>query len=215
MDKYQEKQLIKQAKKDPQAFGVIFEEYYEPIFGYILKRTGNAHVAQDIASETFFKALDRLWQFRWQNLSISSWLYRIAINEMNQYFRKNKKTTYSIEQLLEESGIELEDEHNLAQELLEQEQELERAIEWKKARKLISSLPEKYQEVFSLRFFEDKKIREIAEILGKREGTIKSLLSRGRAKLKDEMSKTQLKDSSRVVDTEDTISPVSKSQPNI
>ena len=177
MDINQEKQIIKQAQKDPQAFGVIFEEYYEPIFGYILKRVGNVHQAQDIVSETFFKALDRLWQFRWRNISISSWLYRIATNEINQYFRKQKKNTYSLEAMLEKSGIELQDEHDLAEEIIEQEQELERAEAWKEARKLIHELPEKYQEVLSLRFFEDKKIKDIASILNKREGTIKSLLS--------------------------------------
>ncbi|MBU2575818.1 hypothetical protein KKF64_01905 [Patescibacteria group bacterium] len=91
MEKSEEKQLIKRAKKDPQAFGAIFEEYYEPIFGYVLKRTGHVHSAQDIVSETFFKALDRLWQFKWQNVSISSWLYRIATNEVNQYYRKRTK----------------------------------------------------------------------------------------------------------------------------
>ncbi|MDZ4221245.1 MAG: sigma-70 family RNA polymerase sigma factor [Patescibacteria group bacterium] len=212
MDKSQEKQLIKQAQKDPQAFGAIFDEYYEPIFGYILKRTGNVHVAQDIASETFFKALDRLWQFKWRGLSISSWLYRIATNEISQYFRKNKKAHYSIEALLEQAGIELADERDLMEEILAQEQELERAHQWRKAAALISSLPEKYQEVLSLRYFEDKKISEIAAILGKREGTVKSLLSRGTAMLRMRMQPNQ---GGRVVDAEGAISPAPKKEPNV
>ena len=187
MTKKEEKELIARAKKDPRAFGAILEEHYEPIFGYVLKRTGHVHNAQDIVSETFFKALDRLWQFRWQNVSISSWLYRIATNEVNQYYRKNKKKHISIEELIEKSGIELQDEHNLIHEIIEQEQELESAHQWREARKHISELSEKYQEVLSLRFFEEKKISEISEILGKKEGTIKSLLSRGIAQLKNKM----------------------------
>jgi RNA polymerase sigma-70 factor, ECF subfamily len=193
MDINEEKKIIEQAQKDPIAFGVIFEEYYEPIYGYILKRTGNVHVSQDIASETFFKALDRLWQFKWRKLSISSWLYRIATNEMNQHFRKNKKVIYSVETLLEESGIELVDERDLVEEILEQEHELERALLWKKARELISDLPEKYQEVLSLRYFEDKKISEIAEILNRKEGTIKAQLSRGTVYLREKMSEKNIK----------------------
>ena len=55
MTKTEEKEIIKKAKKSPDAFGAIFEQYYEPIFGYVLKRTGNVHSAQDIVSETFFK----------------------------------------------------------------------------------------------------------------------------------------------------------------
>jgi len=209
MNKSEEKRLIQRAKKDPQAFGVIFEEYYDPIFGYILKRVGNVHVAQDIVSETFFRALDRLWQFRWRDVSISSWLYRIATNEINQHFRKERKRAYSLEAMLEQSGIELADEKDIIEEILEQERELEQAEAWRAARKLIHDLPEKYQEVLSLRFFEDKKVREIAEILGKREGTVKSLLSRGTALLREGMPKTQLNKDSGVVDNE-AISPASK-----
>ncbi|OJI06340.1 hypothetical protein BK004_04210 [bacterium CG10_46_32] len=206
MELSEQKQLIQRAKKDPQAFGVIFEEYYEPIFGYVLKRTGNVHSAQDITSETFFKALDRLWQFKWRSISISSWLYRIATNEINQYFRRQKKSTYSLEAMLEQSGIELKDEYDLMQEILDQEKELEQAREWTKARKILVGLPEKYQEVLSLRYFEDKKIAEIASILGKREGTVKSLISRGTAMLRKGMQPNQ---ESRVVGIE-TISPASK-----
>jgi len=209
MDKHQEKELVQRAKKDPEAFGAIFEEYYDPIFGYILKRTGNVHLAQDIASETFFKALDRLWQFRWRDISISSWLYRIATNEINQHFRKEKKRTYSLDAMLETSGIELADERDLLEEIMEQERELERARDWARARKLIHDLPEKYQEALSLRYFEDKKIYEIAEILGKKEGTVKSLLSRGTAMLRTRMGRTQPNNESRIVDTE-AISPASK-----
>ncbi len=179
MEISKEKELIKRAKKDPEAFGEIFEEYYEPIFGYVLKRTGNVHVSQDIVSETFFKALDRLWQFRWRNISISSWLYRIATNELSQYFRKNKKIRYSIESLLEKGSMDFQGEINLEEEIMDQEKELEMAQEWKIAKGIIDSLPEKYQDVLFLRYFEDKKISEIAEILHKKEGTIKSLLSRG------------------------------------
>jgi len=216
MDKQEEKILIKRAKRDPDAFGAIFEEYYEPIFGYVLKRTGHVHSAQDIVSETFFKALDRLWQFKWKDISISSWLYRIATNEVNQYYRKRKKTSISIEDLIEKSGIELADEHDLIDEIAKQEEELERAKSWKQARKYISELPEKYQEVLSLRFFEEKKIKEIAEILNKKEGTIKSLLSRGIAQLRSKMSdQAQLNQNKRVIDSADALSRASEKELNI
>ncbi|OIO49248.1 MAG: hypothetical protein AUJ34_01625 [Parcubacteria group bacterium CG1_02_41_12] len=210
MTKTEEKQLIARAKKNPDAFGAIFEQYYEPIFGYVLKRTGNVHSAQDIVSETFFKALDRLWQFRWQGVSISSWLYRIATNEINQYYRKRKKAHISIEELIEKSGIELQDEHDLIDEISRQEEELERAHQWRKARKYISELDKKYQEVLSLRFFEEKKINEISEILNKKEGTVKSLLSRGMAQLRGKMSKTQPNSQSRILDTRGATSPASE-----
>ncbi len=184
MNKSEEKELIWRAKRNPEAFGVIFDMYYDPIFAYVLKRTGNVHASQDIVSETFFKALDKLWQFRWQGTSISSWLYRIATNEMNQYFRRRKHSSHSLDALLEEQGFEPQDKVDLLEEIIAQERELSRAKEWQALKKRIELLSEKYQEVLTLRYFEDKKVAEIAEILGKKEGTIKSLLSRAISQLK-------------------------------
>ncbi len=184
MDMSDEKNLVARAKKDPEAFGVIFDKYYDSIFGYVLRRVGSVHIAQDIVSETFFKALNRLWQFHWRNISISSWLYRIATNEMNQHFRRQKNNPHSLDTLLKETGFEARDETDILKEILEQEYELARAKDWQKVRKQIEALPEKYQEVLTLRYFEDKKINEIAEILGKKEGTVKSLLSRAMSQLK-------------------------------
>ena len=183
VDPVDEQDLIQRAKRDPEAFGVLFDMYYDAIFGYVLKRVGNVHIAQDIVSETFFKALDRLWQFRWRGISISSWFYRIASNEINQYFRKNKHNPHSLDTLLEEQGFELPDDVDVLEEILKQEYELLQAKEWQVVRKHMEVLPEKYQEVLALRYFEDKKVSEIAEILGKKEGTVKSLLSRAVSKL--------------------------------
>jgi RNA polymerase sigma-70 factor, ECF subfamily len=186
MDISDEKRLIARARKDPAAFGEIFDAYYDPIFGYVLRRVGSVHIAQDIVSETFFKALDRLWQFRWRNVSISSWLYRIATNETNQYFRRKNKAPRSLDALLEESGFELQSEVDIEEEVLEQERELARAEDWQNVRKNIELLPEKYQEVLTLRYFENKKVREIAEIVNKKEGTVKSLLSRAVSRLREQ-----------------------------
>jgi RNA polymerase sigma-70 factor, ECF subfamily len=187
MDKPKEKELIKQAQKDPEAFGVIFDMYYEPIFNYVLRRVGKVQASQDIVSETFFKALNKLWQFKWRNISISSWLYRIAGNEVNQYFRKMKRSTHSLEIMIEENAFDPKDEIDILEEILEQEREIALHAKWQEVSKLIQKLPEKYQEVLALRFFEDRKISEIAEILGKKEGTIKSLLSRAMSKLKESL----------------------------
>jgi len=184
MNKIEEQALIKQAKHDPEAFGAIFDAYYDQIFGYILKRVGDVHLSQDIAAETFFKALDRLWQFQWRNISILSWLYRIATNETNQYFRGDRKRLYSLDKILEENNIDFPDEVNILEEVINQEKEMERAEDWIRVRKLLQKLPEKYQAVVALRYFEDKKISEIAEILGKKEGTVKSLLSRALAQMR-------------------------------
>ncbi|MGB9743589.1 MAG: RNA polymerase sigma factor [Minisyncoccales bacterium] len=171
MDLTQEKELIKKAKKEPAIFGQLYDEYYQPIFGYILKRVNDLEIAQDITSETFLKALKNLWRFRWQNKPFSAWLYRIANHEIANYFRKNKPKIISFEQVPELWLIENPSETLNYQEFLN----------WQEK---IQQLPIKYQEVIILRFYEDKSIKEVAEILKKKEGTVKSLLHRGLERLK-------------------------------
>lgn len=184
MDSNQEKELIDRAKSDPEAFGIIFDKYHSVIFGYVLRRTANVEVARDIAAETFLKAFKNLSKFRWQGVSISSWLYRIASNETVSYFRHRKYEGESLDELQEVVGFEPPDSQDLVAEILSAEKELERHQEFLRIQKLLEGLPEKYQEVIALRFFEDKKIKEVAEILNKNEGTIKSLISRGLEQLR-------------------------------
>jgi len=185
MDLSEEKELVRQARKSPDAFAQLYDHYYPRIFGYVMRRTANIEVAQDITSETFLKALGKLWQFRWRNVSFSSWLYKIASNEINQYFRKAQyKKSISLEEL-QEQGFQLPSPHDPESELMEAQQELERHQEFLEIRAKIVRLPTKYQEVVALRFFEKKQIKEIAAILGKKEGTIKSLLHRAIERLRE------------------------------
>ena len=183
----EEKELIQLAQKDPEVFAQIYAQYYPRIFEYALKRTANLQVAQDITSETFFKALRKLWQFRWRNVPFSSWLYRIATNEARQYFRKRKYHAASLDEM-RESGFEPISDGNPATEMIEAQEKLQQHADFLSCQRLISELDLKYQEVLALRFFERKEIKEIGEILGKSEGTIKSLLHRGLKKLRDQMT---------------------------
>jgi RNA polymerase sigma-70 factor (ECF subfamily) len=176
-----EKELIKRAKKDPEAFSELYEKYYSQIFGYALKRVANLEIAQDVTSETFLKALKNLWQFRWRNIPFSCWLYRIASNEIVNYFRKHKAKMIPLEKISEPVSND-----NLEIEFIEAQEELEKHQDFLRVQEKISKLHFKYQEVIVLRFFEQKQIKEIAEILGKKEGTIKSLLHRGLEKLRED-----------------------------
>jgi RNA polymerase sigma-70 factor (ECF subfamily) len=185
MDLSEEKQLVRQAQKAPDAFAELYDQYYPKIFGYVLRRTTNLEAAQDITSETFLKALRKLWQFHWHNIPFSSWLYRIATNEINQYFRKAEyKKSISMEEL-QEQGFELISPHDPESELIEAQEKLKQYQDFLEIQEKIVRLPAKYQEVIALRFFEQKKINEIAEILGKKEGTVKSLLHRAVEKLRE------------------------------
>lgn len=185
MDDHEERELVERARRDPEAFGALFDRYHPKIFGYVLRRVGDAEAAQDITADVFFRALDRLWQFRWRNLPFSAWLYRIAANGIVTHARREgRRAAVSLDALLEEHGLEPASPADLKAELEEAERALERHREFLEMRGRMEALPRAYREALALRFFEDKKLSEIAAILGKKEGTVKSLLSRGLAKLR-------------------------------
>ena len=178
----QEKELVERAQRDPKAFGELYDRYYPKIYRYVLGRTANVETAMDITSTTFFKALTELKRFRWQGVSFGAWLYRIATNEIYAHFRKEKNNVT----LMEGIAAQPADVDPLT-EVIEAEEEVEKHREFLKIQENLSKLPMKYQEVISLRFFENKEIHEIAEILGKPDGTVKSLLHRGLANLRKRM----------------------------
>ena len=173
-----EKELVEKAKSDPGAFALLYERYYSPIFSYILKRTANVEIAEDITSVVFLKVLKNIWRFKWKGIPFSSWIYKIATNEILNFYRKKKKTI-SLDKIKE-----IKSNSDLLEEIVKDQEELEKNKEFLELHKKVSQLPMKYQEVIYLRYFENKKIKEICEILGKREGTVKSLLHRGIKRLK-------------------------------
>lgn len=167
----------------PKEFAELFEQYYKPILNYTLRRTGHAETAKDLTSQTFFNAYRKFHQFQWvEGSSFSSWIYRIATNEINSYYRKGKGTI-SLDSIME-FGFDAPSQDDLQRELIEAQEQFQQAKDFLRIREALSQLSVKYQEVLALRYFEGKKILEIAEILGKREGTVKALLSRGVEKLR-------------------------------
>jgi len=180
---HEEKKLVELAKTDANAFGRLFEHYYDRIFNYALRRTGDVEVARDITAETFFKALKNMHKFTWRKVPFSAWLYRISTNEIAAYYRKGNYRTTSMEDL-QSKGFEPVSSVNLEEEIIAAERILQEQEDWLICRKAINKMPAKYRDVIALRFFADKKISEIGMILGKPEGTIKSLLHRGLDKLK-------------------------------
>jgi RNA polymerase sigma-70 factor, ECF subfamily len=188
VDRETEKKLVEEARRDPAAFGALFEEYYPKILKYTVYRTGNAEIARDITSETFFKALKNLWKFHWIGSSFSSWLYKIAGNLVIDHFRAGKFEPLSLEAALEERKMpELSSTRGLEEEIMEAQERIDRNREYMEIKSALFKLPALYQEVLVLRFIDGHKIAEICEITGKKQGTIKSLISRGVSMLKRSM----------------------------
>ncbi len=185
MDLKEEKRLVDEARSDPEKFGQLFDLYYDKIFNYCVRRVGDVAIAQDVTSTTFFKAYKKLWQFKWKGVPFVAWLYRIAGNEIKSFYRSKKNNLMSLDELREVAGFEPADETDVEQECIDAQEEVERHEKFLEVKEAIDEMDEKYREVLYLRFFEEKKIAEIGEILGKKQGTVKSLVSRGLSKLRD------------------------------
>lgn len=180
-DSEKEHQLVERAKCDIQAFGLLYDTNYTKIFNYILRRTGNVLVSQDITSEVFYKALSNIGKFKWQGIPFSAWLYRIATNEIANHYNQAKRNMLLDEDILaiaELAGDSIEIELEQAETSLQKQQDL------LSIHMIIQKLPAQYQTVIALRYFEKKGLAEIAAILGKHEGAVKSLLHRSLKKMR-------------------------------
>lgn len=177
---------IQAAQKDPSAFEPIFHKYHDQVFNYVLRRTAAVSLAQDITANTFLKALHHLPKFQWHGISLSSWLYRIATNEINQNYRKLKRTV----PLTSELAKKLRDDRKPDTAMLELEESIAKNEKFKKVCSVLAKLKLKYQTVLTLRYFENKSIREIAEILELSENTVKTHIRRGLIELRKRLWKS-------------------------
>ncbi len=178
--KEQEEALILAAKESEEGFGALYEHYFNMMFNYILKRTGDLELTQDLTSETFMKVLHYLPRYKITEVRFSSWLYRIATNQINQHFRK--KSFISIDIFLpkdEPVSTETADE-----DLKEWEEEKQKKVEFTLMMEYVKRLKPIDQSIITLRYFENRKFSEISQILELREGTVKVRMNRALTKLK-------------------------------
>jgi RNA polymerase sigma-70 factor (ECF subfamily) len=150
-----EVELVERAKTDEAAFTLLYNHYFPRIYGYIFKRTGNREVSEDVLSATFLKAFTNLKKYQSRGFSFGAWLYRIATNNLTDYYRRNKN---GAEISLEDVGDSLVGKEDSTDDLGKKQDRL--AIE-----KAFSCLPARYREVLQLRYFAELDIEEVAETL--------------------------------------------------
>lgn len=178
---------LSRIKENPEAFSELFSLYYRPIFNYIFRRTGEFDDTADIAADTFLKAFQFIDRFNYRGISIKVWLFRIATNEVNLYYRHLNKHRSVFDRSAVPGAQQWrqylqEDRENF-------EKELHQHKQFMSILQNLKRLPLKYQEVIALRYFEGKDNKEVAEILDTKEGTVKSILSRGLDKLRIECNR--------------------------
>lgn len=145
------------------AFNLLVRKYQERLYWYIRKIVVDHDDANDVIQNTFIKAWRSLEKFR-GDAGLYTWLYRIATNESLTFLKKKKKQLkISVEEFADHLANTLEaDAYGDGDEMKE------------KLDKAILQLPEKQRIVFTLKYFEDKKYSEIAQILDTSEGALKA-----------------------------------------
>jgi RNA polymerase sigma-70 factor (ECF subfamily) len=172
----EEVRIIRRAKRDPQAFGELYERYVRKIYTYVYYRMGNEHDAEDLTARVFQRALTHIDSYQDQGLPFSAWLYRIAHNLVANWHRDHSRQ--QVVGLDEALGREAGDQpHELA------EDEEERRVLLRALRRL----PEERQQLLILKYAEDLSNAEIGEIMGRTEGAIKSLYHRTLLTLRDDL----------------------------
>ncbi len=148
-----EYEILERSRKNPKAFGELYEKYFDRIFRYVFRQTDDEDLTADLCSQTFLIALKNLNRYEFRGVPFSAWLYKIASNEVNKYYRKRKKNkVFSIEELRIRELIQQTDPDW-------DEEIILRLMNY------LKDLPTEMLEVLELRFFEDKDFKEIAFIL--------------------------------------------------
>ena len=85
-------QEIQAAQRDPAQFRPLYTRYFDPIFRYVFRRTADENVTADLCSQVFLRAMQKLHEYEYRGVPFSAWLYRIAGNEIAQYYRSVQRS---------------------------------------------------------------------------------------------------------------------------
>ena len=163
--------LHKASCLDPGALGQIFDNHYEQIYCYVQRRLGDHELAQNLTSETFCRMLQAYQDGKGPKYGVQYWLYRVAHNLVVDVYRQADRRPFPLNE-----DIVSDQDPQPEEAVLNQQQE--NRVRW-----ALMQLTEDQQQVLSLRFFEGMDNEQVAEIMQKTIGAVKSLQHRGLASL--------------------------------
>lgn len=160
------------AQRNPRRFGVLYERYHEQIFLFIFKRMRDEEQAADVTSQVFLKAISNIRRYQFKGVPFNSWLYRIALNEVNQFFRDSKAQRHIS---IESSGL---------YQLMDEVEEARDESQIQQMLGVLDGLSPDDLQMIELRYFEKMPFKEIADIYHISENNAKVRLYRILAKMK-------------------------------
>lgn len=151
----------------------IYNYYFKDVYYFLYSLSKDKHVAEDLTSETFVKAIKAIESFK-GNCDIKVWLFQIAKNSYFSYLRKHKN-------LIELDSVpEEKDDFALEKSVISLEESM-------KIHEILHNLSEPYKEVFSLRIFGELSFKQIGSLFGKTENWACVTFHRARNKISEEM----------------------------
>lgn len=163
----QEDPRLIESLRDPakcrEAFTEVMRRYSEPLYWQIRRMVNNHDDANDLLQNTFMKAWQALDNFR-GDAKLSTWLYKIAINESITHLEKERKR----------QGLSLDDEESGIVNTIEADEWIDGDELSLKLRKAIARLPEKQRLVFNMKYFDEMKYEDMSSILGTSVGALKA-----------------------------------------
>ncbi len=177
-----EKTLVeKSLEGDPEAFGILVNNYKRKVFYLAYSMTQNRETADDLAQDIFIKAYRALSRFRFKS-QFGTWLYRIAVNHIKDFLRSESRVrVQSFEEHMQDPGSQ---DDEIVKREMEQDVERKQRI----VQEAIRSLPPKYRIILSLRDIQGFSYKEITQMLHLSPGTVDSRLYRARKMLKKKVS---------------------------
>ncbi len=171
-------EVVRRSQSDPRAFRPIYEKYFKPLYRFTYRRLGDRELARDVTQQVFLKALQALSKFQFRGAPFSAWLYRIALNECNEFYRKTNRTrTISIdERMIQQLHDELTYDTTT--------DDLSALLP-----SLLHTLKEDELHLIQLRFFEGMSFKEIGDIFELTENNAKVKTYRTLEKLKKKFVK--------------------------
>jgi RNA polymerase sigma-70 factor, ECF subfamily len=172
-----EEYLVKAAiRGESSAFGALYDEYQPRIYRFILLKVGHREEAEDLTHQVFLNAWTNIEKYRHRGHPFSSWLYRIARNQVIDHYRVRKSDVTLDEELVEELT-----------EIVQVSENVEMKLRMEEVFLAIRELRSDYQDVILMRFVEDLPLKDIANTLEKSEGAVKLMQHRAMQELREKL----------------------------
>ena len=170
--------LVVSARQGNQkAYADLMQRYKDSIYFMALKMVNNKEDAMDLTIETFAKAFEKLEKYQ-PDYAFSTWLFRVATNNCIDFIRKRKLNTQSIHSLTDDDGEDRE--LQIKADVLNPEETSIKKQQTQELKALVETLPIRYRNLITLRYFEELSYEEIAQQLDLPLGTVKAQLFRAR-----------------------------------